>query len=79
METCVELFVTVDYTGIDGVQKFISSRPCSLLSTDYGEKVGFLVTVKKKDTDAFCSEIIDYMQGRVQVEKGKEYFGLFKE
>ena len=79
VETCVELFVTVDYTGIDGVQKFISSRPCSLLSTDYGEKVDFLVTVKKKDTDAFCSEIIDYMQGRVQVEKGKEYFGLFKE
>ncbi len=79
VETCVELFVTVDYTGIDGVQKFISSRPCSLLSTDYGEKVDFWVTVKKKDTDAFCSEIIDYMQGRVQVEKGKEYFGLFKE
>lgn len=79
VETCVEVFVTVDYTGIDGVQKFISSRPCSLLSTDYGEKVRFLVTVKKKDADSFCDEIIDYMQGRVQVEKGDEYFGLFKE
>ena len=79
VETCVELFVTVDYTGIDGVQKFISSRPCSPLSTDYGEKVRFLVTVKKKDAEAFCSEIVDYMQGRVQVEKGDEYFGLFKE
>ena len=79
VETCVEVFVTVDYTGIDGVQKFISSRPCSLLSTDYGEKVRFLVTVKKKDAESFFDEIIDYMQGRVQVEKGNEYFGLFKE
>lgn len=79
VETCVEIFVTIDYTGIDSVQKFISSRPCSLISTDYGEKVRFLVTVKKKDAEAFSSEIVDYMQGRVQVEKGDEYFGLFKE
>lgn len=79
VETCVEIAATVDYTGIDGAQKFISSRPCSLLSTDYGEKVRFLTAVKKKDMDSFCEEFIDYMQGRVQVEKGKEYFGLFKE
>lgn len=79
VETCVEIFVTVEYTGIDSVQKFISSRPCSLLSTDYGEKVRFMVTVKKKDAETFVSDIVDYMQGRVQVETGNEYFGLFKE
>lgn len=79
VETCVEIAVTVDYTGIDSVQKFVSSRPCSLLSTDYGEKVRFLIAVKKKDMDGFCDEMIDYMQGRVQVEKGREYYGLFKE
>ena len=79
VETCVEISITVDYTGIDSVQKFLSSRPCSLLSTDYGEKVCFLTAVKKKDADGFCKELVDYMQGRVQVEKGREYFGLFKE
>lgn len=79
VETCVEIAITVDYTGIDSVQKFLSSRPCSLLSTDYGEKVCFLTAVKKKDADGFCEELVDYMQGRVQVEKGREYFGLFKE
>ena len=72
VETCVEIAITVDYTGIDSVQKFLSSRPCSLLSTDYGEKVCFLTAVKKKDADGFCEELVDYMQGR-------EYFGLFKE
>ena len=79
VETCVEIFVTVDYTGIDSIQKFVSSRPCSLLSTDYGEKVRFWATVKKKDAEGFVSELVDYMQGRVQVETGSEYFGLFKE
>ena len=79
VETCVEITATVDYTGIDGVQKYVSSRPCSLLSTDYGEKVCFLIAVKKKDADGFCEGLVDYMQGRVQVEKGREYYGLFQE
>lgn len=79
VETCVEISVTVEYTGVDSAQKFISSRPCSLLSTDYGEKVRFLAAVRKKDADGFCAELTDYMQGRVQLEKGREYYGLFQE
>lgn len=79
VETCVEIAATVDYTGIDGMQKYVSSQPCSLLSTDYGEKVRFVIAVKKKDADSFCEGIVDYMQGRVQVEKGREYYGLFQE
>ena len=79
VETCVEIAATVDYTGIDGVQKYVSSQPCSLLSTDYGGKVRFIIAVKKKDADGFCEGLVDYMQGRVQVEKGREYYGLFQE
>ena len=79
VETCVEIAATVDYTGIDGMQKYVSSQPCSLLSTDYGEKVRFVIAVKKKDADSFCGGLVDYMQGRVQVEKGREYYGLFQE
>lgn len=79
VETCVEIAATVDYTGIDGMQKYVSSQPCSLLSTDYGEKVRFVIAVKKKDADGFCEGLVDYMQGRVQVEKGREYYGLFQE
>ena len=79
LETCQDFSIIVDYTGIDSVQKYISTHPCYLLSTDYGEKVRFLVAVKKKDLEAFASGIVDYMQGRVQTENGKEYYGLFKE
>ena len=72
VEICTDIFATVDYTGIDGVQKYLAAQDC------YGEKVRFLVAVKKKDAQTFCEGLIDYMQGRVQIEQGQEYYGLFK-
>ncbi len=77
LETCVEYAITVDYTGIDGVQKYLQTHSCSLLSTEYGEKVRFLVAVKKTDESAFCAGLVDYMQGKVGTEKGKEYYAPF--
>ncbi|MBR4943653.1 MAG: YigZ family protein [Clostridia bacterium] len=78
LEVCAERTIEVDYTGVDSVQKFLSSRSCSLLSTEYGEKVRFLLAVKKAEADGFCAELIDYMQGRVSIEKGAEYYAPFK-
>ena len=79
LEMCEEYTITVDYTGIDGVQKYLSSHTCTPLSTDYGEKVSFTVAVKKVDGENFIRELVDYMQGRVSYEKGKEYYAPFKE
>ena len=78
LEICVEYTVTVDYTGIDGAQKYMSSKSCELLSSDYGEKVKFLVAVKKAEGEAFCADFIDFMQGKVSIEKGREYYAAFK-
>ena len=79
LEMCAERFITVDYTGVDSVQKYISTHTCSLLSTDYGEKVVFRLAVKKTDADGFCSALVDYMQGRVEIANGEEYYAPFKE
>lgn len=79
LEMCEEYTLTVDYTGIDGVQKYLSTHTCTPLSTDYGEKVSFTVAVKKAEGESFIHELIDYMQGRVEYEKGKEYYAPFKE
>ena len=79
LEMCAERLVTVDYTGVDSAQKYISTHTCTLLSTDYGGKVTFRLAVKKADVDGFCSALVDYMQGRVEIEKGKEYYAPFKE
>ena len=79
LEMCSEYELTVEYTGVDSMQKYLSSHTCSLLSTDYGEKVTFKIAVKKREGEAFCTELIDYMQGRVKIEKGVEYYAPFKE
>lgn len=79
LEVCAEYEIFVDYTGIDSVQKYLSSNNCTLLSTDYGEKVVFKIAVKKADEQAFITELVDYMQGKVQTERGAEYYAPFKE
>lgn len=79
LQTCAEYEISVDYTGIDGVQKYISTHTCSLLSTDYTDVVRFLVAVKTSEEHTFVQGLVDYMQGRVQVKRGKEYFAPFKE
>ena len=79
LQVCAEYAIEVDYTGIDGVQKYLASFPHSLLNTEYGAKVRFLVAVKKTDEGKFVDELIDYMQGKVAVERGKEYYSAFKE
>ncbi len=79
MEVCVEYALEVDYTGVDGVQKYISTHTCSPLSIDYGEKVRFLVAVKKTEEESFVRDLIDYMQGRVETRRGREYYAPFKE
>ena len=78
LEMCVELAIEVDYTGIDGVQKYISTHTCTPLFADYGAKVLFSVAVIKVDVEAFEKGLIDYMQGRVETEKVGEYYSLFK-
>ena len=78
LETCVEMAIEVDYTGIDSVQKYFSTHTCTLLSSDYGAKVLFTVAVKKVHADGFQSGLVDYMQGRVEIERMGEYYSLFK-
>jgi putative IMPACT (imprinted ancient) family translation regulator len=79
LQMCAEYAVTVAYTGVDSVQKYMSTHTCSLLSTEYGENVTFQIAVKKADETAFIDGLVDYMQGRVSCGKGKEYYAPFKE
>ncbi len=78
LEMCSEILVEVEYTGVDGVQKYLSLKPCSLLSTDYGEKVTFTLAVKKAEETAFIEGLIDYLQGKVRAQKKAEYYAAFK-
>ena len=43
----------------------------------YEDKVTVLVAVKKRLADTFKTELVDYMQGRVSIEDGNEYYAPF--
>ena len=79
LEVCVEVYCTVDYTGVDSLQKYLSSHTCTPLSTDYGEKVRCKIAVKKAQANAFEGGLVDYMHGRVVLERGDEYYAPFAE
>lgn len=76
-QTCSEWSFTVDYGGIDGMQKFISSHPSEILDTVYADKVTFVLLIRKAEEQAFSAAITDYFNGKIQAEKGDEYFYPF--
>ncbi len=76
---CQECVIEVDYAEVDGLQKYLSTHTCTPLSTEYGGKVCALVAVKKAEVEDFIEGLIDYLQGRVSIEKGKEYYAPFRE
>ncbi len=76
---CQEIAIEVDYTAVDGLQKYLSTHTCTLLSSDYGAKVRFLAAVKKAEIEDFERGLIDHLQGRVETERGREYYAPFQE
>ena len=78
LEKCAEYKIEVDYTRVDRLQKYLSTHTCSLLSTEYGEKVCFLIAVKETEEKTFLGGLIDAMQGRVETERCKEYYAPFR-
>ena len=79
LEVCAEYTIFVDYTGVDGVQKYLSTHTCTPLSTDYGARVAFKIAVKKAEEDGFIKGLVDYMQGKVETARGEEYYAPFLE
>ena len=79
LEVCAEYTIFVEYTGVDGVQKYLSTHTCTPLSTDYGARVAFKIAVKKAEEDGFIKGLVDYMQGKVETARGEEYYAPFSE
>jgi hypothetical protein len=62
---------------VDALQKYLSAQGVVVLDTEYGEKVSVKTAVKKTDEESFIKGLVDYMQGRVAVEKTDEYYFPF--
>ncbi|MBE7088351.1 MAG: YigZ family protein [Clostridiales bacterium] len=77
-QVCAESLYTVDYPLVDAISRYFSQRECEVKSTDYGNQVTYTVAVKKDAENAFNAEVINLLNGKVKVQKLKEYFYPFK-
>lgn len=77
-ELCNESVYTVDYPSADGASRFFSERSADVLNTYYSDEVSFTVAVKSVDEEDFVSSLKNRLNGKVKIQKVREYFFPFK-
>lgn len=77
-ENCAESVYAVDYPEVDAALRFFGKEDCNLLNTEYADKVAFTVAVRREREEEFNSTVTNFLNGRVTIEKKREYFFPFK-
>lgn len=77
-ENCAESFYTVAYADVDAALRFFTESGASVLNSEYANEVIFTVAVKKSEEEEFNSSLLNRLNGKVKIEKIKEYFYPFK-
>ncbi len=77
-ETCAESGYSVDYPEVDAALRFFNKEDCNVLSTDYADKVTFTVAVRREREAEFNAALNNFLNGRVTIEKKREYFFPFE-
>ena len=77
-QTCSEGKYTVDYSRVDTALRYLSEQGANLLNTEYLNEVIFTVAVKKDEEEDFNSSFLNRLNGKIKIEKLKEYFFPFK-
>lgn len=77
-EPCAELKITVNYSSVDAVLRYIQERKADLLNTEYLNDAIFTVAIKKSEEEEFSSSLVNLLNGKVEIKRLKEYFFPFK-
>lgn len=77
-ELCAESLYITDYSNVDAALRFFSERGAEIVSTEYSNEARFTVAVKKAEEDEFDSSLVNALNGRVNIQKIREYFFPFK-
>ena len=77
-ERCTESKYIVDYSGVDAAMRFFNERSADIIKTEYLNEVFFTVAIKCDEEEDFNKSIINRMNGKIRIEKLREYFFPFK-
>lgn len=75
---CEESAYTVGYESADLCSRYFSQNDCEVKHTDYSSEVTFTVAVKKELAEKFNAALFDRLNGRLSVQKLREYMCGFK-
>ncbi len=77
-EQCCESEYAVDYSCVDAVMRYCAESSATVINTEYGDTVTFLIAVKQSEEAKFNLGLTDRLNGKVAIIKRKEYFFPFK-
>lgn len=77
-QNCVESLYSLDYASADAAARYFSESGANVLQTQYLNEVTFRVAVKSAAVQDFEKELKNRLNGKVKIEKLKEYFFPFK-
>ena len=77
-QMCSESKYTVGYSGAETAARFFSEFGAEVKSVEYLNEVHFVIAVKKENEYDFNSELLNRLNGKVEVLKLKEYYYPFK-
>lgn len=75
---CEESAYTVDYGSVDILNRCFSQSDCEVKDISYSSDVTFTVAVKKELAEEFNAAIFDRLNGRIRIEKLREFVCGFK-
>lgn len=77
-EICSESLYRTDYSGVDTALRYFNENGANVLDTQYSDEVLFRVAVKNTEEQNFNSALINRLNGRVKIDKLKQYYFPFK-
>ena len=77
-ETCSLLKCTVGYSFVDAILRFIGESGADLIESEYKDEVDITVAVKKSGEESFTGNLNNRLNGRVKIQKLREYFFPFR-
>ena len=75
---CEESAYIVDYGSVDILNRCFSQSDCEVKDISYSSDVTFTVAVKKELAEEFNAAIFDRLNGRIRIEKLREFVCGFK-
>lgn len=76
-DDCVSVRIKMEYSGVNAVLLLLEREGYADHEKFFGERAEFLVSVRERDCEAFCSTVRDRLNGRVEITEGERFVHPF--